>query len=151
MAQRENLVQIAENVAVAEGVELYWLKYQNAPNAQRLQVFIDKDGGVSLDDCERFSRALETLFEEEIHHPFELEVSSPGIERPLYTADHYRKAAGQNIRVKTFGPIEGNRIWDGKLLEAGEVSISLETSNGSQEIELEQIAQAQVSPDFDLS
>jgi ribosome maturation factor RimP len=151
MALKDDLTEIAENVTGAEGVGIYWLSYQNSQQAPRLQVLIEKEGGVSVDDCARVSRALASKLEEELDREFELEVSSPGLERPLFTLKHYEAAIGENIRVKTFGPIEGNKIWDGKLLKAGDSSISVETDGGSQEIGLELIAQAQVSPDFDLS
>jgi ribosome maturation factor RimP len=144
-------MKIAEAVANEEGVELYWIKYQNSPGYQRLQVLIDKEGGVSLSDCERVSRALGVQFDEQIHHSYELEVSSPGMERQLFASNHYRKAIGQTIQIKTFAPINGQKVWSGLLTGAYDDKIELQIAQGRLEIAIEQIANAHVTPNFDLS
>jgi ribosome maturation factor RimP len=151
MTQREELMRIAEEVARAEGVELYWLEYQQAPGRWRLMVMIEKEGGVTLGDCERVSRALEGPFDERIDHSYELEVSSPGLDRPLYTEKHFQRAIGQRVKVKTYAPIQGERVWSGVLVESRQGTVRLQTASGPLEIPLAQLAAARVSPEFDLS
>ncbi|MBI1730239.1 ribosome maturation factor RimP [Candidatus Acetothermia bacterium] len=144
-------MRIAEAVAKEQGVEFYWIKYQNSPGYQRLQVLIDKEGGVSLSDCERVSRALGVQFDGQIHHSYELEVSSPGMERQLFIASHYRRAIGQTIQIKTFAPVSGQKVWSGLLTGVHDDQIDLQIAQGRLEIAIEQIANAHVTPNFDLS
>src|SRR5689334_14323410 len=74
---------------------------------QTLRVFIDKPSGVSLDDCTRISRAVSAALdvEDPIEGAYDLEVSSPGLDRPLRTPEHFRKFAGSKVRIRTFGPV----------------------------------------------
>ncbi|MFQ6118031.1 MAG: ribosome maturation factor RimP [Candidatus Bipolaricaulia bacterium] len=89
MNSREKLAQVAESVCAAEGVELYRLDYREGGRGALVRVYIDKEGGVTLDDCQRVSRALEPWFDERIPRRYLLEVSSPGIERELHTKEHF--------------------------------------------------------------
>jgi ribosome maturation factor RimP len=151
MAERDELMRIAEEIARDEGVELYWLEYKKTPGRWLLQVMIDKEGGVTLDDCARVSRALEGPFDERIPHSYLLEVSSPGLDRPLHTERHFRRVIGQRIWVKTYAPIQGQRAWEGRLLAVEAGVIRLETPQGPVEIPRNVLASARVSPDFDLA
>lgn len=150
MTEREELARIAEEVARAEGVELYWLDYKRTSGRWHLLVMIDKEGGVTLGDCERVSRALEGPFDERILHSYELEVSSPGLDRPLYTEAHFQKALGQRVRVKTYGPIQGTRVLSGVLVAASQNSVKLETPAGLIEIPREKLAGARLCLEDDL-
>ncbi len=148
-SERERLVTIAEEVARAAGVELYWLEYKKAPGRWLLQVYIDKAGGVTLDDCARVSRALEEPFDAHIPHSYLLEVSSPGVDRPLFTEKHFQGAVGERVRVKLYGPLQGQRVWEGELLSCHDGLLELETPQGPVEIPLEGVASARVSPEYE--
>ncbi|GBC76130.1 Ribosome maturation factor RimP [bacterium HR07] len=89
----------AERVARAHGVELYWLEVRAAGPRWQVVLYIDRAGGVTIDDCERVSRALEAPLDALIDHSYELEVSSPGIDRPLHTRAHYHKALGKPVEL----------------------------------------------------
>jgi ribosome maturation factor RimP len=92
------------------------------PSPGLLRVTIDRPGGVvDLDLCERVSRELSPLREK-----FALEVSSPGIERPLVKPDHYRRFVGRTVSVRTADPVDGRRSFRGKLTEAGDDEIELD-------------------------
>ena len=149
MSKRDELSEIAAAVAETEGVELYWLELRQTPGRWLLQVMIDKADGVTLDDCERVSRALEAPFDEAIERGYELEVSSPGLDRPLRTEGHFQRAIGEAIRVKTYAPIEGQRNWTGTLRDVQNEAIRLDTTDGALEIALTQLAEARVRPPFD--
>lgn len=149
MSKRDELSEIAAAIAETEGVELYWLELRQTPGRWLLQVMIDKDGGVTLDDCERVSRALEGPFDDSIDRGYELEVSSPGLDRPLRTERHFHQAIGQAIRVKTYAPIEGQRNWTGTLQAVANEAVELETAHRALEIPLAQLAEARVCPPFD--
>jgi ribosome maturation factor RimP len=148
--ERDELVRIAEEVARSEGVELYWLEYRQTPGRWLLQVIIDKEGGVTLDDCARVSRALEGPFDERIDRSYVLEVSSPGMDRPLHTEDHFRRAVGRLIRVKTYAPVQGGRVWSGRLLACRDGVLQLETAKGILELPLDGLASARISPEYEL-
>jgi ribosome maturation factor RimP len=92
------------------------------PSPGLLRVTIDRPGGaVDLDLCERVSRELSPLRER-----FALEVSSPGIERPLVKPEHYRRFVGNTISVRTDEPVEGRRSFRGTLTQAGDEEIELD-------------------------
>jgi len=149
MAERDELMRIAEEVARAAGVELYWLECRKAPGRWLLQVMIDKEGGVTLEDCARVSRALEGPFDERIPHSYLLEVSSPGLDRPLHTERHFRRAIGRRVWVRASTPVQGQRVWEGTLTAVEGGAIRLETPRGAIEIPLDAVSAAHVSPDFE--
>ena len=106
-----------------------------------LRVFIDSVGGIQVRDCEIVSKAVSAFLdehEEYIPGKFFLEVSSPGIERPLFSLEDYRKFSGKKIKVRTRQEIVGQKRFTGLLLGAGEdgtVLLRLETGRGSDEDE----------------
>lgn len=96
------------------------------PSPGLLRVTIDRpDGTVDLDLCQRVSRELTPLRER-----FALEVSSPGVERPLVTLEHYRRAVGSRIAVRTNDPVDGRRHFRGTLIEASDDEIELDAEGG---------------------
>lgn len=96
-----------EPIVSAEGMELVDVVFVREREGWVLRLFIDKPGGVGIDDCSRVSHALDPLLDVEdlVPHEYNLEVSSPGIPRPLTKPAHFEKAAGKKVKVKTFGPI----------------------------------------------
>lgn len=92
------------------------------PSPGLVRITIDRPGGtVDLDLCERVSRALSTLRDR-----YAIEVSSPGIERPLVKPEHYRRAVGSRIQVRTEQPVEGRRQFSGTLIEASNNEIEID-------------------------
>ncbi|MFL5246475.1 MAG: Imm1 family immunity protein [Myxococcales bacterium] len=112
MGRKEEILEKVRNIAAplaaAEGLELVDVEFAGAGGHPTLRLYIDKVGGVSLDDCTHVSRALSAALdvEDPIQGSYELEVSSPGLDRPLRTAEHFQRFAGENVRVKTYGPLE---------------------------------------------
>lgn len=102
------------------------LAEQTSPGLVR--VTIDRPGGVDLDLCERVTRELSAIRER-----YALEVSSPGIERPLVKPEHYRQAVGSRVQVRTEQPLEGRRQFTGTLIDAGndEIEIDLDGERAS--------------------
>lgn len=91
------------------------------PSPGQLRVVIDRPGGVDVDLCERVSRELSPLRER-----YALEVSSPGLDRPLVKPEHYRRAVGERVAVRTDAPVEGRRRFDGGLRAADDDGIEVE-------------------------
>jgi ribosome maturation factor RimP len=109
------------------GYELVGVEWQGGAGRGLLRVYIDAPAGVTLADCERVSHQVSGVLdvEDPIRGGYTLEVSSPGVERPLFTPEHYARFAGERVRLKLAVPIEGRRTVTGKLrgLEDGRVIV----------------------------
>ena len=134
MAKGKNTVALVTEIAipVAEecGVRVWDVRFEKEGAMWYLRVFIDKDGGVDINDCENVSRKLDKLLDEldPIDHSYTLEVSSPGIERDLVKKEHFEQFMGQDITVRLIRAVEGIRDFVGKLykFENDEVTILLD-------------------------
>ena len=129
MATRpERLRALAAPVAAALGCDLWGLELLGSRNHSVLRVFIDKAEGVSVDDCERVSRQLASVFdvEDPIPGEYTLEVSSPGVDRPLFSLCQYGAYLGEDIRVQLRAPFEGRRKYRGRLTAVAEGDVVME-------------------------
>lgn len=104
---REKVLKMATDVAAREGCEIYDFEFVGSGGSRALRVYIDKigEGGVSIDDCSNVSRGLNLLLDVDDVIPggaYNLEVSSPGLERALRTVAHYQRAVGKRVQVKVF-------------------------------------------------
>lgn len=126
-ALENTLNDILEPVAGDLGVSLEYLELTKMRGKFLLRVFIDKEGGVTLDDCERVSREAETVLdvEDPIPYSYTLEVSSPGLDRPLRNPDDFKKFSGKMARVTTSRPIENQTFFIGEITNAGDTDITL--------------------------
>lgn len=111
------VAKLAEPLALALGYEIVEVTYQREPPGWVLRLLLDRPGGVTLSDCERFSQVLGPVLDREdpIPHAYTLEVSSPGVERPLHKEADYQRFAGQPAEIRLFAPINGRRRWQGVL------------------------------------
>ena len=129
---RNRLFGLLEPVAAGLGYELIEVEWSSAGRSSVVRAYIDRtDGaGVSLEDCERVSRAIGAALDAEdpIGHEYRLEVSSPGFDRPLRTAEHFARFAGSEARIELAAPIEGRRRFRGRLggVEDGNVTIEVD-------------------------
>ena len=114
---RQKIFQLAEQVAEEQGVELFGIELLGKGKVL-LRVFIDKDGGVTLDDCQRFSKSLGIVLDVENPIPgsYKMEVSSPGLDRPLRNLKDYEKNTGKLARVITKEKIENRNFFIGRIL-----------------------------------
>jgi ribosome maturation factor RimP len=145
MASTEGIRGLAESVLASAGLELWDVQITR----DVVRVLVDRPGGVDLAALSAASSVLSPLLDA---HPelapdsrYQLEVSSPGVERTLRTPEHYRRYLDSDITIKTTVPVEGARRHRGRLLEAGETSITLEPAEGAGtrlEIRYEQIDRA---------
>lgn len=95
-----------------------------------LRVTIDNDEGITIDDCERMTRAIDPVLDEAdpIEDAYLLEVSSPGIERELTRPEHFELCAGEKVEIRLFAPVDGSRVWTGTLVgrdEDGRVTVTV--------------------------
>lgn len=122
---KQDLQGICQGIADAMNYELVEAGIEKESSGRYLRVYIDKEGGVSLNDCETYHRALQPKVEH-IDYDF-LEVSSPGIDRPLKTQRDFDKHAGEQVSLKLYQPIDKRKAFEGRLigLENGEILLEL--------------------------
>lgn len=121
MAKDSNTVSavraIAEPIAKRLGLEIWDIRFLKEGTGWFLRIFIDKEGGVGIDDCVEMSRALNEPLDEAdiIEQAYCLEVSSPGVERQLTRDEHFQKFLGAKVKLKTIRPVDGQREFKGTL------------------------------------
>lgn len=153
MAQNKVAVKIEEMVApVAErmGVELVDVEFVKEGGRWFLRIFIDKPGGVGLDDCQAVSEQVDRLLDEKdpIEHSYTLEVSSPGIERPLKKQSDYERFKGHLVSITTYAPLNGQKRFTGHLTDASQSGIVLDIKGSQMNIPMEQVASARLAVEF---
>ena len=125
----EKIRRMAQAIVEFEQMELVHLEMKREGSGWFLRLYLDAERGVTLDDCSRISRQLSAQLdvEDPIEHSYTLEVSSPGLDRPLFSDRDYERFTGREIRLSTYAPIEGRRNFAGRLLglEGGAVRLSL--------------------------
>ena len=131
MKTTEVCAALAEPVITSLGFELYDVEFQKEYGDWVLTFYIDKEGGVTIDDCEAVSHALDPILDEAdpIEQEYMLSVSSLGIDRPLKKDRDYERALGKEMEVKLYAPIEKKKLWIGKLdgFTADDFTITTET------------------------
>lgn len=127
MAIQQGLAELLQAALAVHGYSLWGYELNSFDGKPRLQVYIDTPHGVSIDDCERASRQISAVLDVEnlIADRYNLEVSSPGLERPLFTHQQYQQYIGRNIRLRMNKAQEGRRNYTGQLAEMSEDSITL--------------------------
>ncbi len=146
------LQALAEPLLADMGLELVEVQYRREGQGWVIRFFLDKEGGVSLDDCVEASREISARLEVEdpVDHAYHLEVSSPGLERPLKKKEDYLRFAGRRVRIKLRHPLEGGeegRVLVGTLRGLEEEEAILEREEGVIRLALDTIAKARLTLD----
>ncbi len=142
--------ELAGPIAARNGTELVEVVYAHEAGRWCLRIFIDKPGGVNLNDCERVSRAVEQVLDELdfIPHSYVLEVSSPGLERPLKKAEDYQRYAGRLVRIGTYAPQDGRRKFTGRLVGSNEQGVTILVDDRELLIPWHNISKATLAVEF---
>jgi len=132
----ETVRSIAEPIVEELGLELVDVEFVREGKNWYLRVYIDKDGGVTLDDCEAVSMPLSDKLDEldPIEQSYLLEVSSPGAERPFKSPRDFQKALGEYVRVKLYKAVNGRKTVEGILEKYHGDSVTILTDEDSREI-----------------
>ena len=144
--------ELAERVAVDNGLELVHAEAAGPEGKPILRIFIDKPEGVTHEDCAAMSLHLGTLLDVEdfIHSPYTLEVSSPGLERGLYKRADYERFAGRQAKVRTRVAVNGQRNFRGLILSVeGDQVVFEDKTSGRVRLPLESIAKANLEIDVE--
>ncbi|MBD7915678.1 ribosome maturation factor RimP [Clostridium sp. Sa3CUN1] len=124
----EKIYQLVRPVADELKYEIYHIEYVKENGEYYLRIYIDKDGGITLTDCEKLSRRVSDIMDEEdpISEAYFLEVSSPGLNRGLFTEEHYKKQIGKEVLIRFVKSFEGRKNVKGLLKEVNEDAIVIE-------------------------
>lgn len=151
MAQAaQQLQSIIASALEAVGYELVGYEHLRQGGDSLLRVYIDQPSGVTADDCAKASRQIGSVLDVEnaIAGSYVLEVSSPGLDRPLYTKEHYQRFIGRTIKLRLRVPTENQRQFSGVLAELQGDKITLQTTVGPKEFGLSEIEKANLVPEI---
>jgi ribosome maturation factor RimP len=146
---RDQLGELLGPVVANLGYELWEIEYAPRAGGGLLRLYIDSPDGISLEDCEKVSRAVSGVLDEAdpIPNEYTLEVSSPGMDRVLRTQDHFARFAGSRVKIEMIQLINGRKRFQGRLQKVGESEITLETDGGEVSLPIEDIHRARLIPD----
>jgi ribosome maturation factor RimP len=113
----DTVTRLAEPLCQGEGLELVHVEYQREPGGVTLRIYLDKPTGVTLDDCVDISRQLDDLLDVHASElpPYRLEVSSPGVDRPVGRLEDFQRFVGQRARIRVATPVDGRKNFTGVL------------------------------------
>jgi len=146
------IVPIVEPVIVGMGYNFWGMECQASENTAQVRIFIDHSEGITLDDCSRVSQQLSAVLdvEDPVQVPYTLEISSPGINRKLFSAEQMKDAIGSKVKVKTTWPINERRNIRGVLKDANDEQLTVVTQEGDEFIvPIEAIKNAKLDLDID--
>jgi ribosome maturation factor RimP len=146
--EKEELSQAIAAIVTELGYECVNVALGTEEKRFVLRVMIDTLGGIDVGDCEKVSKAVNRYLDgnagdtKELSDKYYLEVSSPGLERPLFTPADYERFRGREARIKTHGLVEGRKTHLGFIQASDEVSVTLKTEEGTQNIPFDAVARA---------
>lgn len=145
----ERLQRLLLPVVNMLGYELVGIEYFPSGHHYILRVYIDKASGITLDDCERVSHQVSALLdvEDPIQGRYTLEVSSPGLDRPLFTAEHFDRFSGRKVKLRLTVPVNGRRNFKGLLQGLADGKVLLEVDGERVELPFEDIERARLVPE----
>ena len=145
----DELAKLLEPTVERLGYELADLEVRLGSKGGMVRVFIDKPEGIDLDDCEKVSLAVSAVLDVEDPVPgnYNLEVSSPGLDRKLTKVEHFQRFEGETVNVKMRFPIEGRRRFRGTLVSSDDENIVVEVDGESHSLPLKTIDTARLVPE----
>ncbi|MBI1423074.1 MAG: ribosome maturation factor RimP [Gammaproteobacteria bacterium] len=147
----QRVMGLLEPTVTALGYELLGVEYLAQGKHSRLRVYIDSPDGIGLEDCETVSHQVSGVLDvdDPIQGQYSLEVSSPGMDRPLFRPDHFARFVGGKVKLRLSRPLNGQRNFHGRIdsVKDGEVYISMD-DGGQLAVSIEDIEKANLVPEF---
>ncbi len=147
----EEIQAALQPIADEMDIEIVEVEFKQG-KSPALTVYIDIEGGVDLNTCEKFHRVIDGLLDEldpTFGEPYTLNVSSPGLDRPLKTARDYQKCMGEQVEIKLFAPLKGKKSFEAKLVNYDGNCIEVEQGKETLKLEIAKIAKICRAIDFD--
>lgn len=137
---------LAAPIAEELGLEIWDVEYIREAGQWYLRVYLDKEGGIGIADCEAFSKALDPMLDETdpIPDSYVFEVSSAGAERELKKPEHFERFLGANVEVRLYQPVQGSKGWIGTLTEYDQGRVTIENAGKAMSFEKSQVAQVRL-------
>ena len=147
----EQLQALLAPVVTGLGFECWGIEFVSQGKHSVLRVYIDKEGGILVDDCAEVSRQVSSVLdvEDPISSEYTLEVSSPGMERPLFTVEQFASHAGEQVKIKLRSPFEGRRNFQGLLRGVEEQDVVVQVDDQEFLLPIDSIDKANIIPSFD--
>lgn len=147
----EQLQAMLAPVVEALGYECWGIEFISQGRHSLLRVYIDHANGIQVDDCEKVSRQVSGVLdvEDPISSEYTLEVSSPGMDRPLFTLEQFAKHAGEQVKIKLRSPFEGRRNFQGLLKGVEEQDVIVQADEHEYLLPVDSIEKANIIPRFD--
>lgn len=148
---RDRLTNLLEPVVNDIGYELVLLEFSPREGSGFLRLYIDHPEGIGIEDCEKVSREVAATLdvEDAIPYAYRLEVSSPGLDRPLVKPEHYQRFQGEVVKLQMIAPVSGRRRFQGVIVAATDTEVTLETEDGAVTLPLSDVEKARLVPNFD--
>ena len=144
------LTNLIQPVVEDLGYEFVGLDYSSNPKNPALVLYIDQSSGIAVEDCEKVSREVASLLDVEDPIPgnYVLEVSSPGLDRPLFSLAQFEQFAGSIAQITLFAPVSGRRKFKGSILGVADEQVRIDQDGVEVELEFGNIAKARLVPDY---
>jgi ribosome maturation factor RimP len=145
-----DLEGLVRPVVEATGLEFVEVAFQRERGQRVLRVTVDQEGGVDLVAISEVSERISRRLDLEGFNPgaYSLEVSSPGVERPLRQPQDFSRRVGEQVRVKTARPVDGSRVLTGRVVEAGSDQVRIATDGGERAVSYDDIVSARTTVDW---
>ncbi len=149
--QNERLTDLIQPVVMALGYELWGLEYRTSGDSSLLRIYIDQDDGISVDDCQKVSQQVVGVLdvEDPIPGAYNLEVSSPGLDRLLFTAEQCEQFIGREVKIRLNQKLEGRRRYMGKISSVTEKELVLVENEELIALPLASIETIRLKPELD--
>ncbi|GAB7533604.1 ribosome maturation factor RimP [Pseudomonas sp. 3A(2025)] len=147
----EQLQALLAPVVEALGYQCWGIEFISQGRHSLLRIYIDKEDGILVDDCEIVSRQISGVLdvEDPISSEYTLEVSSPGMDRPLFSIEQFAAHAGQQVKIKLRSPFEGRRNFQGVLRGVEEQDVVVQVDSNEYLLPIDLIDKANIIPAFD--
>ena len=148
----EVLLKLIEPVVEGLGYECVGVEYNPHPKHGLLRIFIDREHGVGMEDCTAVSHQVSGVLgvEDPIAGEYNLEVSSPGMERPLFKIEHFKQFIGHRAKVNLFKPVEGRRNITGLIEKVEEGDVYLQQDGQVYVVPFQTMSKARLEPDYSI-
>ena len=148
----ERVRSVALRVTADRGFELVDIELKQAKSEKLVRIFVDRSGGIGLEDLQSVSEEVSAILDAEdpIEGHYTLEVSSPGLDRPLRGEADYRRFVGRLAKLASYEPVEGRRHWTGRIVgcDDGIVTLELEEEKASARVPLAKVSHGRLEVEF---
>lgn len=148
--KQQNLMDLIAPAVAAIGYDCLGIEYSPSRGSSMLRIYIDRAEGIVVEDCEAVSREIEALLDvnDSIAGRYTLEVSSPGVDRPLFTPEHFSRFVGEKVAVTLIAPVNGRRRLQGEIRSVDGETIVIEVDGANMAFEHGDVQKARLVPDW---